>query len=30
MITARLKLDDVNEALDLIRAGEAIRTTVEV
>ena len=29
MITARLKLEDVNEALDLLRSGEAIRTVLE-
>ncbi|GAA2050668.1 Zn-dependent alcohol dehydrogenase [Catenulispora yoronensis] len=30
MITARLKLDDINQALDLLRSGEAIRTIIEV
>ena len=30
MITARLKLDDVNQALELLRTGEAIRTIIEV
>jgi S-(hydroxymethyl)glutathione dehydrogenase / alcohol dehydrogenase len=30
MITARLKLDDINQALELLRTGAAIRTIIEV
>ena len=30
MITARLKLDGINDALDLLRSGEAIRTVIEL
>jgi S-(hydroxymethyl)glutathione dehydrogenase/alcohol dehydrogenase len=30
MISARLKLDDVNQALELLRTGEAIRTIIEL
>ncbi len=30
MITARLKLDGVNDAMDLLRSGEAIRTVIEL
>ena len=30
MISARLKLDDVNQALELLRTGAAIRTIIEV
>ena len=30
MITARLKLEDINQALELLRTGAAIRTIIEV
>jgi S-(hydroxymethyl)glutathione dehydrogenase/alcohol dehydrogenase len=30
MVTARLPLERVNEALDLLRAGEAVRTVIEL
>jgi Zn-dependent alcohol dehydrogenase len=30
MITARLKLDDINQALESLRTGTAIRTIIEV
>jgi len=30
MISARLKLDDINQALELLRTGAAIRTIIEI